>query len=105
MGQRPIATASALRASIVAGGPCGGTLYGPEQIRFPHVNPLGRVTVMSLDVGWKQRFANFDRALALLAEASTEIAGLSMLEKEGVIQRFEYTLELGWKTIKDYLDG
>ena len=60
---------------------------------------------MSLDVRWKQRFANFDRALALLAEASTDIAGLSMLEKEGVIQRFEYTLELGWKTIKDYLEA
>jgi nucleotidyltransferase substrate binding protein (TIGR01987 family) len=60
---------------------------------------------MSLDVRWKQRFANFERALALLAEASSDIAGLTMLEKEGVIQRFEYTLELAWKTLKDYLEA
>jgi nucleotidyltransferase substrate binding protein (TIGR01987 family) len=27
------------------------------------------------------------------------------LEKEGLIQRFEYTFELSWKTLKDYLEG
>jgi len=26
------------------------------------------------------------------------------LEKEGMVQRFEYTLELAWKTLKDYLE-
>jgi len=26
------------------------------------------------------------------------------LEKEGVIQRFEYCFELAWKTVKDYLE-
>lgn len=30
--------------------------------------------------------------------------GLSQLEKEGVIQRFEYSIELAWKTLKDYLE-
>lgn len=30
---------------------------------------------------------------------------LSQLEKEGVIQRFEYTMELAWKTLKDYLES
>jgi nucleotidyltransferase substrate binding protein (TIGR01987 family) len=25
-------------------------------------------------------------------------------EKEGVVQRFEYTLELAWKTVKDHLE-
>ena len=31
-------------------------------------------------------------------------AALNQLEKEGVVQRFEYTLELAWKTVKDYLE-
>ncbi len=30
---------------------------------------------------------------------------LTQLEKEGVIQRFEYTMELAWKTLKDYLEA
>jgi len=59
---------------------------------------------MNPDVRWKQRFGNFDRALALLTEASTDVAKLSLLEKEGAIQRFEYTLELAWKTLKDFLE-
>jgi len=40
----------------------------------------------------------------LLKEAfEKDIAEMSDLEKEGVVQRFEYTFELAWKTLKDYL--
>lgn len=57
------------------------------------------------DVRWKQRFQNFDRAYGLLEDAlSRGPEVLSPLEKEGVVQRFEYTLELAWKTLKDYLE-
>ena len=60
---------------------------------------------MSEDIRWKQRFHNFDRAFVLLREALQRTPeALSMLEKEGVIQRFEYTFELAWKTLKDYLE-
>ncbi|MFM9977956.1 MAG: nucleotidyltransferase substrate binding protein [Sphingomonadaceae bacterium] len=55
---------------------------------------------------WQHRFDNFSRAFLLLREAieiSTD-RELSQLEKEGVIQRFEYTWELAWKTLKDVLD-
>lgn len=56
---------------------------------------------------WQYRFDNYKRAYTLLREAiemSLE-RELSQLEKEGIIQRFEYTLELAWKTIKDYLES
>ena len=57
------------------------------------------------DIRWKQRFQNFDRAFVLLRDAlAGQPANLSPLEKEGVIQRFEYTFELAWKTLRDYLE-
>ena len=56
------------------------------------------------DIRWKQRFQNFDRAFTLLREALERgPGGLSALEKEGTVQRFEYCFELAWKTLKDYL--
>jgi nucleotidyltransferase substrate binding protein (TIGR01987 family) len=57
------------------------------------------------DIRWKQRFQNFDRAVILLREPfERDVATLSNLEKEGTVQRFEFTLELAWKTLKDYLE-
>lgn len=58
------------------------------------------------NIGWKQRFNNFSKAYKLLNSVFEErnIEELSMLEQEGVIQRFEYTYELSWKTLKDYLE-
>ena len=55
---------------------------------------------------WQYRFDNYRRAFSLLREAFElrRDRPLSDLEKEGVIQRFEYTWELAWKTIKDYLE-
>jgi nucleotidyltransferase substrate binding protein (TIGR01987 family) len=59
---------------------------------------------MKSDVRWKQRFENFERAFGLLQEAFAQAPeAMSDLEKEGAIQRFEYTFELAWKTLKDYL--
>lgn len=57
------------------------------------------------DIRWKQRLQNFDRAVVLLREAMENGPdALNELEKEGVIQRFEYTFELAWKTVKDYME-
>lgn len=60
---------------------------------------------MTLDIRWKQRFQNFDRAVALLGEPiERDIETLSALEKEGMAQRFVFALELAWKTLRDYLE-
>lgn len=58
------------------------------------------------EIRWQQRLASFDRALSLLREAMLNGPGaLNQLEKEGVIHRFEYCFELGWKTSKDYMEA
>jgi nucleotidyltransferase substrate binding protein (TIGR01987 family) len=57
------------------------------------------------NIRWKQRFENFEKAFNQLSIAVQQIAKLSDLEKEGLIQRFEYTFELAWKTMKDYLES
>jgi nucleotidyltransferase substrate binding protein (TIGR01987 family) len=60
---------------------------------------------MNPDIRWRQRFENFDRALGLLREALADgQENLSPLEQEGAAQRLEYTLELAWKCMKDYLE-
>lgn len=57
------------------------------------------------DIRWKQRFENYEKALRLLREALADVSTLSNLEKEGTVQRFEFTVELAWKTLKDYLES
>lgn len=61
---------------------------------------------MTEDIRWIQRLANFQNALSQLKSAVTlsKERGLSDLEKQGLIQAFEYTHELAWNTIKDYFE-
>lgn len=59
------------------------------------------------DIRWIQRFHNFSKALSQLAEA-VDLAGqreLSKLEKQGIVQAFEFTHELAWNTLKDFLEN
>ncbi|HKI88263.1 MAG TPA: nucleotidyltransferase substrate binding protein [Draconibacterium sp.] len=56
-------------------------------------------------VRWKQRFQNFKKAFLQFQEAVLKVDSLSDLEKEGLVQRFEYTFELAWKTLKDFLES
>jgi nucleotidyltransferase substrate binding protein (TIGR01987 family) len=57
------------------------------------------------EIRWRQRFENFNKAYTQLNSAISDFDMLSILEKEGLIQRFEYTFELAWKTLKDYLEA
>ncbi|SEF44915.1 nucleotidyltransferase substrate binding protein [Algoriphagus boritolerans] len=60
---------------------------------------------MDKDIRWIQRLDNFQKAINLLVEVEfMDLAELSQLEKEGIVQRFEYNLELGWKTLKDKME-
>jgi nucleotidyltransferase substrate binding protein (TIGR01987 family) len=54
------------------------------------------------DIRWQQRFTNFKRATAQLKKFLTK-ESLNELEEQGLIQAFEYTHELAWKTLKDFL--
>lgn len=57
------------------------------------------------DIRWQQRYANYKKALRQLQEAVelSEQRELSKLEKQGVIQAFEFTHELAWNMLKDFL--
>lgn len=56
------------------------------------------------DIRWKQRFSNYRLALSRLAEGVSlaRQRPLSDLEKQGLIQAFEFTHELAWNVMKDF---
>ena len=58
---------------------------------------------MRQDIRWKQRFQNFEKAFLFLKRA-TATSLLDDLQAAGLIQSFEFTFELSWKTLKDYLE-
>ncbi len=49
---------------------------------------------------------NFRRAFSRLEEALAEYAAApgSTVLRDGVIQRFEFTFELAWKSLKEYME-
>jgi len=59
-----------------------------------------------LDIRWKQRFNSYYKAFGQMERAvilANERA-LTELEEQGMIQAFEYTHELAWKMLKDFLE-
>ncbi len=58
------------------------------------------------DVRWIQRLNHFSQAFLRLKEAVAlaQQRALSQLEEQGLIQSFEFTHELAWNTLKDFLE-
>jgi len=58
------------------------------------------------DIRWKQRFNNYQKAFQTLVDAVAlaKTRDLSNLEDQGLIQSFEFTHELAWNVLKDYLE-
>ncbi len=58
------------------------------------------------DIRWVQRYRHFIQAFEQLKSAVelSEQRDLSELEEQGMIQAFEYTHELAWNTLKDFLE-
>ncbi len=57
------------------------------------------------DIRWIQRFNSYRKALARLGDA-VALAGerdLSDLEQQGLIQAFEFTCDMGCKTLQDFV--
>ena len=61
---------------------------------------------MTQDIRWQQRFENFDNSLVILHKAIAAVLAEkdNDLYKMALIKAFEITFELGWKTLKDYLE-
>lgn len=61
---------------------------------------------MTHDIRWQQRFSNYGKAMQSLGEAVDLAAQrpLSHLEQQGLIQAFEFTHELAWNVLKDFLE-
>jgi len=58
------------------------------------------------DIRWQQRLQHFQKALAQL-EKGVELSrqrALSEIEQQGLIKAFEFTHELAWNVMKDYLE-
>lgn len=54
------------------------------------------------DIRWKQRFDNFKKAFAQLDKAVLQ-GDFNELERQGLIKAFEYSYELAWNTLRDFL--
>ena len=61
---------------------------------------------MEQDIRWLQRYDSYCKAckrVLQVTESERQPDELTELEMEGLIQRFEYTFELGWKVLQDLL--
>lgn len=59
---------------------------------------------MDKSIRWQQRFHNLENAFQFLKEGLQK-ESLDPYQEAGIIQSFEFTFELSWKTLKDFLES
>ena len=61
---------------------------------------------MYTNIRWEQRFQNFEKAYSSLQESidALDKDESNLFIRDSLILRYEYTIELAWKTLKDYLE-
>jgi nucleotidyltransferase substrate binding protein (TIGR01987 family) len=77
---------------------------GEDVLLLKNIFTDGEALMRDPDIRWQQRFSNYQKALQQLGNA-VELSrrrALSELEKQGLIQAFEFTHELAWSVMKDY---
>lgn len=77
-------------------------LYSNEYFKA-RIDQYGRIS--SQDIRWKQRFQNYEKAFKRLSRAIEVVKSApdDDLLQSGLVQTYDYTFELAWKTLKDYL--
>ena len=75
-----------------------------ENIQRAEANADQGGKVENTQIRWHQRLQNYSRALGRLSAAVNigKTRSLTDLEKQGLIQAFEFTHELAWNVMKDY---
>ena len=59
---------------------------------------------MDKNIRWHQRFTNLENAYQFLKDGLKK-ESLDPYQEAGIIQSFEFTFELSWKTLKDFLES
>jgi len=59
------------------------------------------------DIRWIQRYSSYKKALAALERSviAAKERNLNEMEEQGLVKGFEFTFELSWKLLKDYLES
>jgi nucleotidyltransferase substrate binding protein (TIGR01987 family) len=59
---------------------------------------------MDKNIRWRQRFSNLENAFQFL-KTGLQKESLDPYQEAGIIQSFEFTFELSWKTLRDFLES